>query len=325
MYSLLFLILVSFLQQDSLDCYIHKAMDALYVEDYDSAECYASKAIDFDTTNPLGYFAYTAIFRLYSSDFVTDSLVDSFFLFAGRTLDKANLRIKESKNDGWAHFFVAGINMYYSSYYIEKGSFLRALGFAEKSVMEIDKCLDLNPEIYDAYLLKGSYEYLKGSFPLWGKYKDKGIENVKIASLKGKYFRSMAKNILCILLQREGRFDEAIDFATELTESYPKSRTFLWTLSKAYFEKGDWEDAIPNYERLLENILNEQPNNIYSIVQTELSLANCYYHTEDYEKTVKFCEDIFEIVEKDDRTKDMMKEAKKLYNYAKEKIYRLDR
>lgn len=318
--SILLLVVTSFSEQDSIDFYINKGMNALYVEDYGSAKCYVQKAIELDTTNPLGYFAYTAIFRLYSSDFVTDSLIDSFFLYAERTIEKANCQIKKKKKDGWAHFFIAGINMYFSSLYIEKGNFLKSLGFAEKSVKEIGICLNLQPELYDAYLLKGSYEYLKGSFPLWSRYKNKGIENVKIASRNGKYFHTMAENVLCILLQRERKFDDAIEEAKKLTERYPGSRTFLWTLSKAYLGKENWNKAIEVYESLLENILSGQPGNVYNIVQAELALATCYYNIKDYEKCIEFCKDIFEVSGKDDRTEDMMKEAKKMYDDAKRNL-----
>lgn len=319
MFPVLFVLLLSFSQQDSLDFFIHKGMDAFYIEDYDSAKLYIKKAIAIDTNNPLGYFVYAGLYRLYTSDFVTDSLLDSFFYYADKTVEKANLRISEDKEDTWAHFFLGGINMYISSLYIEKGNFIKSLGFAEKSFNETKLCLTAEPNLYDAYLVMGSYEYLKGSFPLWRGYKDKGIDNIRIASQKSKYSRPMAKNILALLLQREGRFGDAIKEAQELVDAYPKSRTFLWTLCKAYMAKGDWDNAIKNYNKLLLNIKEEQPDNIYNIIQVKLSLAKAYCNKGEYDKTIEMCNDIFKRGRNSEKTEKMVKEARKLYDYAKEK------
>ena len=316
MFPVLFVVLISLIQQDSLDFYIQRGLDASYCEDYDSAKFYINKAIEIDTNNPLGYFAYTGLFRIYTSDFVTDSLLDSFFYYADKTVEKANLRIKKNKNDGWGYFFLGTINMYISSLYVEKGNYLKSLSFAEKSVNEIRLCLARNPDLYDAYLVMGSYEYLKGSFPLWSAYKDKGIEKIRIASRMSTYSRHMAKNILAILLQREGRYDESLKVAKELVAAYPQSRTFRWTLCKAYLAKGEWDEAIESYKYLLQNIIEEQPDNIYNIIQVELSLANAYYNKREFDNVIELCNDIFEKGKNNEKVKKMVNETEKIYKKA---------
>jgi len=316
MFPVLFVVLISLIQQDSLDFYIQRGLDASYCEDYDSAKFYINKAIEIDTNNPLGYFAYTGLFRIYTSDFVTDSLLDSFFYYADKTVEKANLRIKKNKNDGWGYFFLGTINMYISSLYVEKGNYLKSLSFAEKSVNEIRLCLARNPDLYDAYLVMGSYEYLKGSFPLWSAYKDKGIEKIRIASRMSTYSRHMAKNILAILLQREGRYDESLKVAKELVAAYPQSRTFRWTLCKAYLAKGEWDEAIVSYKYLLQNIIEEQPDNIYNIIQVELSLANAYYNKREFDNVIELCNDIFEKGKNNEKVKKMVNETEKIYKKA---------
>ena len=317
MTSIFLLALFFGFQQDSIEYYIQKGLEAAYIEEYDSAKVFIKKAVESDTNNPLGYFVYTGLLRLYSSDFVTDSLCDSFFYYCDKTNEKANLSIRKKKKDAWSHYYIGGINMYISSLYIEKGNYIKAFGFAEKSINEIRLCLSEKPDLYDAFLIMGSYEYLKGSFPFWGSYKNKGIEKIRMASQMSKYSGPTAKNILAVLLQNEKRYDESIKEARELVETFPKSRTFLWTLCKTYMAQGDWENAAKNFELLLLNILEGQPNNNYNIIQVELSLATTYYHNGNYEKTIEFCEDIFRLSENDKRTKDMVKKARKIYNDAK--------
>ncbi|TES91549.1 MAG: hypothetical protein E3J87_07520 [Candidatus Cloacimonadota bacterium] len=318
MFSVLLFVLFSFSQQDSLDLYINKGLDASYIEDYDNARFYINKAIMLDPNNPLGYFVYAGLFRLFMSDFVTDSLLDSFFYYADKTIEKANLRIKNGDEEAWAHFYIGGINMYISSFYIEKGNYIKSFGFAERSINEIKFCLAQEPELYDAYLVMGSYEYLKGSFPLWSTYKNIGIEKVKKAALMSKYSQPMAKNVLAILLEREGRLDESLEIAKELVNTYPQGRTFRWTLSKVYMAREEWDETIENYEYLLLNIIQEQPGNNYNIIQTKLSLATAYYKKGEYDKVIQLCNDIFERGKNNEKTKKMVKETEKIYKKAKE-------
>lgn len=312
---LIFVMMFSVNPQDSLDLFVQRGMEAFYRENYDSSKFYINKVIQADTNNPFGYFIYTGLLRLYASDFVTDSLIDSFYYYANKTIKKALLRLGKDnkKEDAWAHFFIGGVNMYIASLCIERGDYIKSLGYAEKSIGEINTCLRIDPRLYDAYLALGSYEYLKGSFPLWGRYKEDGIEKIRIAAERSKYSGPIARNILAILLLREKRFDEAIQEAKKLIISYPESRTFRWTLCKSYMGKDDWNNAIKCYNELLLKIKKEQPHNIYNRVQIELSLAKSYYSVGDYKSAQMYCEDIFLIGKKDKRTIGMQKEAMVIY------------
>lgn len=306
--------------QDSTAFFARKGLEASYVENYDSAGFYIKKIIEKQPENPLGYFLYSGLFRLYVSDFVTDSFIDSFFQYSEKTIRVSEKRIEENEKDSWSHFFIGASNMYLSSFYVERGNYLKALGFAEKSVKEVELSLQFNHALYDAYLVKGSYEYIKGSFPLWSGYKEKGIEKIRKAAIKSKYSKYMAKNILAILLKREGRYRESIQEAKELVEMYPESRTFRWTLCKSYLANGDWEEAIENYTKLIENIEEEQPENVFNIIQSKLHLANAYYNLGSYHRVIELCNDIFIVDEGKKKTSNMVKEARELCENAKERL-----
>ncbi|TET16426.1 MAG: hypothetical protein E3J78_08795 [Candidatus Cloacimonadota bacterium] len=315
--SVFFMVILACIQNGDLDSFVQQGLDFTYIEEYDSAKVYFAKAIEYEHDNPLGYFAYAGLFRIYTSDFVTDSFIDSFFYYADKTIEKAKAELKKDKKSAWAHFFIGGVQMNISSLYIEQGNYLKALGYAEQSMKAIRTCLEIEPDLFDAYLVLGSYEYLKGSFPLWSSFKRKGIEKIRIASEKSSYSKSLAKNILAIMLQREGRFDESIEVALELVTDYPESRTFRWTLCKVYLEKGSWIDAIDNYEILLENISEEQPGNIFNSVQAKLALAQAYFGAQQYYKTTALCGEIIDSDTNRTEVEDMVKEAENLLEEAK--------
>jgi tetratricopeptide (TPR) repeat protein len=312
MLSVLFFVFCSVAQTETVDSLVLRGLDAAYCEDYEEAKEYVRKAIELDPENPLVWFAYSGIFRIYTSDFVTDSLLDSFFLYADRTAEMARKKLQRDRNDAWAYFFLGSVSMYKSSIYIEKGSLIKALGYAEGSVRDIERCLEVDPDIFDGYLVMGSYEYLKGMFPLWSSYKKRGIEKVRIASRKGKYSRPMSQNILSILLLREEEYSEALSYARGLVDRYPESRTFRWTLCKSYGAVGDWERAIENYRILLSSILTDQPFNTYNIIQVHLSLAQAYYRGGYPEDAIEMCTEIEERDDKSEGVRRMVSEAEEL-------------
>jgi tetratricopeptide (TPR) repeat protein len=317
--SLLAIFAFTISQADSYEILIQKGLEHSFNEEYVEAKGCFDEALRLDPESPLGYFVYAGLYRIYASDFVTDSLLDSFFVYAERTSKRAKKMLERNRKSAWAYYFLGGINMYISSVYIERGNYLRALGYAEQSMDDITICLQIDEELYDAYLVVGSYEYLKGSFPLWGAYKDKGIEKIRTAAEKSRYARPIAKNILSLMLLREERNEEAIKEAEELSAGYPESRTFLWTLSKAYLQNGDWTKAIKSYEELLDNIFEEQPENIYNIVQAKLALATCFLQVDNTGKATEFSKDVIELGEKDRSMEQMVKEARAILKESQPK------
>lgn len=303
-------------RSDDFEMLVNRGLEHSYNEEYDRASACFDSAITLEPDNPLGYFVYAGLYRIYASDFVTDSLLDSFFVYAERTTERAKRMLEQDPGNSWAYYFLGGISMYTSSVYIERGDYLRALGYAEQSMEDITRCLEIDKELFDAYLVLGSYEYLKGSFPLWGAYKDRGIEKVGIAAEKGRYARPIARNILSLLLQREKRYDEAIREAEALVSAYPESRTFLWTLSKAYIAKEDWDNAAAGYQKLLEDIVEKQPENQYNIVQAKLALATAHFHRGDSAQAILLCNDVVERGEGRREMKHMVKDARELLKRA---------
>ncbi len=318
-HALLCMVVLTVAQSDSFDLMINEGLEHSYNEEYERAKDCFDKAITMAPESPLGYFVYAGLYRIYASDFVTDSLLDSFFVYAERTTTRAAEALKKNKHNAWAYYYLGGISMYRSSVYIERGDYLRALGYAEQSMEEITRCLAIDDHLYDAYLVVGSYEYLKGSFPLWGAYKDRGIEKVKVAAEKSRYARPIAKNILALLLLREQRYDEAIRTAEELVQRYPESRTFLWTLSKSYREGAYWKEAMVCYEKLLVNILREQSENHYNLAQAKLALAVCFFNTEDYEKAIELSNEVINLGSGEREMRQMVSEAKEIIVRSRER------
>jgi len=83
------------------------------------------------------------------------------------------------------------------------------------------------------------------------KDKEKGLNMIKKAIVNGKYvskYSVLAYANICI---KEEDYDEAIDILRPLISCFPHSRTFNWTLLKAYYGKEEYRNALNIADKLI--------------------------------------------------------------------------
>ena len=102
--------------------------------------------------------------------------------------------------------------------------------------------LKLDPKFYDAYLTAGFSDYVVGSLPFFVRWfvhmdnvsgnKEKGKQNLEIASREGHYFKAFAKILLSICAMREKRPRDAQKLLAELSREYPENALYRKELAK---------------------------------------------------------------------------------------------
>ena len=102
--------------------------------------------------------------------------------------------------------------------------------------------LKLDPKFYDAYLTAGFSDYVVGSLPFFVRWfvhmdnvsgdKEKGKQNLALASREGHYFKAFAKILLSICAMREKRPRDAQKLLAELTREYPENPLYRKELDK---------------------------------------------------------------------------------------------
>jgi hypothetical protein len=107
----------------------------------------------------------------------------------------------------------------------------------------VHKLQQLKPPVYDAYLAAGTTEYVIGSMPFFFRWfirleniegsKQKGIENLKLVSEKGRYYPPFARILLAAIAMREKRLLEARQLLTGILEEYPENILIRRELERA--------------------------------------------------------------------------------------------
>ncbi len=276
---LLFLIL-------SLDSLLLQGIEYGYEEKYDRAEAVFLEARNQEPENPASYFFLSMLYAAYMTDFGTDTLESKFFAYVDTTINKAVL-IERNRQNPWNYVWKGGALMNRAYYRYEKGNILGMFEDGLSAVRELNKGLVIDSSLYDAYIGIGIQDYIsyrvKKALPLMNG-NNIWREKLEIASDSAHFLSVAAKSTLAILLIEEKKWDESIRITKDLLKKYPDSRTFTWTLAKAYLGEGDWKNAERTYKKLIRLIEHGQPDSYYSLVFAMDKLMQIYFYEGKYER-----------------------------------------
>ena len=272
---LLLALIFSFSTLDSLLLY---GIDLSYHERYSEAEAIFFEARDRYPESPAPYFFLSTLYSAYMTDMGTSSLEDKFFAYIDTTLKKVDSILKKNE-DPWAYLWRGSALMGRGFYRYSTGDILGMLEDGIKGFRALERAIALDSGLYDAYLGIGISKYInyriRRSIPFVGG-SDDWKEKFQIAINFARFSNVAAKNVLALLLIEERAWNPAIEIAKELLKEYPDSRTFTWTLAKAYYGKEDWEKAEKVYIRLIHLI--EKVDALYPLLYARDKLAEIYIH-----------------------------------------------
>ncbi len=154
----------------------------------------------------------------------------------------AEARLKRDPKDVEALYYLGAIEGLKAAFAgaVER-SFTSALSDGRESVGKHRDVIKLDPTYHDAEITIGMYEYVVATLPLPVKIvaalggvrgsKKKGLETLERVAREGRWARDDAKVLLIALYKREGRFNEALVAARDLSAKYP--RNYLFKLETA--------------------------------------------------------------------------------------------
>ena len=234
-----------------LDSLLMKAINHSYVEDFSVAESLIIEVKEQEKDHPAPYFLLASLYELMWIDLGKMSYKEKIFIYADSASDKGKLWAKNHPDDPWGYFFVGGSYTLKIFYYTMREDYLGSFFLINPAIYYLEKAKEVDPTIADIYLGLGSWEYAKGHFPFMGKNKEKGLNMIKKAIVKGKYvslYSVLAYANICI---EEENYDEAIAVLGPVIVCFPYSRTFNWPLLKAYYGKEDYREALKIADKLI--------------------------------------------------------------------------
>ncbi|HEX8178811.1 MAG TPA: tetratricopeptide repeat protein [Pyrinomonadaceae bacterium] len=179
-----------------------------------------------------------------TEDKVDPKTIQAFKEYTQQAKQIAEARLKQNPNDVEALYALGSITGLQAAFAgaVER-RFMAALRNGMDSVDYHRKVLKLDPNCHDAEVTLGLYEYVLGSvsFPVrlvlkvggMSGSKKKGIETLERVVAQGTRANDDARVLLITLYKREKRYNDALKYARELAEKYPRNYLFKLEVADA--------------------------------------------------------------------------------------------
>ncbi|MEA3307796.1 MAG: hypothetical protein U9Q34_08435 [Elusimicrobiota bacterium] len=232
-----------------------KAFDDIYAIKVEEADKAVDEIIAKYPNHPFGHFgkAMTAWARFeYQQERSNTKLDDEYVKLTDKVAEIGKAWLKKHPKDENAYMCLGGIYGLRARLAVTQHRWIKAYFDGKKAVRSMRKAIKINPELYDAYLGVGLYEYYAGTLPgvigILSKIffisgnAQKGLDYLTLCSEKGYFNRTAAKLVLIeIYTQYKGKYSKpklSVKWSEELMAEYPMHPLMHFVLIASLYEDG---------------------------------------------------------------------------------------
>ncbi len=244
-----------------MDKLLLKAVEDIYKMDFAAAEDACAKASALDPGYPHPYLGQAAIDLIrfsYGTEQSDPSLIASFEKKIAHTIVVAEKRLKEGNPKDPEVLFVLGSAHGISGRMaIVRREWLKAFSHGRASMKSVRLAAKLDPELYDAQLGLGMFDYYVATIPKFagwlakivlGGDRARGLKEIQIAAEKGHYAQFAARLIL-VEIYLEDKFGaanpaEGLKIMRGIIAKYPDSPMLHSAFIVALHSDKKWEEGI---------------------------------------------------------------------------------
>lgn len=281
---------------------IQAGLDFSLAEKYSQADSCYQLLIDKYPQHPAGYYFMAT--QKYNQMKAGEHFLfeEKYYDYLDKAVDLADDIRRKDRHNAWAYYFMGSAFFYRAMYDHRKGGQLSVVRNSIRGKNLIKRCLKYNPEIYDAYVCLGSYNYW-GSvetrnlswMPFFGDNREEGLKQLELARDSSMFSRRLAETIMIYVYTEENNFERASEIFYRLYELFPESCMPLWAGGEMYYKAEKYDSALLIYDTLVNRIQTRQTHNNHNLYQACFYRAHCYFEMENYPealKQVEYCESI---------------------------------
>lgn len=282
-----------------IDSLILRGIDQTFVCAFSEATLTFADIVDRYPDHYVGYFYQAATLQSMMMDYEGPYWETEFYGLIDRSIHLAEASIERDEEDAWAHFYLGSAHTYKALYLVKAGGLISGLKSARLGLEHLNRAVELDSSLYDAYLGIGSYKYWSGRFKKYFKWlpwvkdeREEGILLVMLAVNRGTFSRWVGINGLAWIEYDKKEYDKALQHFLMGLEKYPNSRFFLWGTADTYFRMEIFDEAAVLYENLLVDIQSVTVNNGYNEIVCRYKLVKTYFAQQKYQEALRHCEAI---------------------------------
>lgn len=299
--------LPSVYSQHSSDIQIQIGLDKIYNFDWSNGIEAFNTVINKQPDDPRAYHYKSIIYLWYFLGNLNEAYLDTFNYLSDKALELSEAELKE-KVTPELKYLIGSIYYNRSIAEARNGNYLQALWTSNQMKSNLEEAIKLKPELYDAYLGLGLYNFALSQIPstlVWAANlvgisadKELGLSYVKKTVQKGKLSKIDAQYYLSQLYSRVIVDQPAAkELLTGLVRRYPKNLLFNFSLAWVEFELNNLNNA-EKYSRF---VLNSD-DNLYPFIvsNSNLVLANVFFARNQYDSAKVYYQNFLKSAVNDD-------------------------
>jgi tetratricopeptide (TPR) repeat protein len=249
------------LKTGSFDEKLNRGVEAFYRTDWElAADIFEDLKVEAPD-DPMPWF-FSSMMPFWEYFFIeqTGDKAREFLAESEKAVELSQERLDRSPSDTTMVLMLSGLHGYRSLVAAGESNYRVAISSGLTGFNFTRKLLALGSDRPDARIGRGMFFYMVGSIPremrwasnLVGLRADaeQGFEELKMAAESDSYVSIDAKMMLMYLYNKEGRHEESLHYAGELTKSHPENIIFRFKKAEILENAGNKAEAMALYEEI---------------------------------------------------------------------------
>lgn len=258
---------------DRMNAAIDTALTDLYNLEFDKSKNGFRQLTTDYPDHPIGLYGLTtALWWELTNEYdeQNETLEKEFLAAADQSIQSTKAMVKKGDPSGVARLCLGGSLGLMARWDAIQGHWLAAYRKGKQAFDLQSKAIELNPELYDAYLGPGIFHYYVAVLPsavkifarmVFGGSKTQGLDEIRLSMTKGRFSRTAARLFLVnIYTNNEKDPATALTLIREGRREYPDSPFFQFVELLVLEEAKEWDALEAGANDFLKRIKNGQPH-----------------------------------------------------------------
>jgi len=263
-----------------MDKLVMDGIDSIYRMDFDAADAAAKKATALNPDYPHAYLGAAAtdfIRYIYGPERSDDALVKSFEAKTDVAIAVAERWLKTHPNDADALLVLGSGYGMRARLGLERHQWLKAWTSGSRSMKYIRASIKANPELDDAYLGVGMFDYYTDTIPrfagwlakiMLGGNRARGLREIRLVAEKG-HFAQTAAQLILVEIETQDQYGardtaDAVRLMNGIRRKYPDSSMLHSAQVVALYENKQYAEGLREADEYLARVRSGRyaPNNM---------------------------------------------------------------
>ena len=280
------------------------------VENYQRALETYQNLIQLYPNHPVGYFCLAGVYQTIMRNYRVNTYEAEFDSLINLAIGMGERSIEQTDEDAFTELYLGKAYGYRGLHQSRKGNWIGAINDGRKGMGFIQKALDADTCLYDAYCWIGSYHYWRAvktkiSGFIFRNSKEKGIEEIQWAIQKSPFIAVDGKYNLVAIYYHKGDYEQALKTNQELFERYPTNPSCLYMRTRIYEELENWRMAREAALSLLNHLQRSEYQSAGYRIECLYRLSLYEYRLDHSGKSYDYLKQAYQLLKKRDESREL--------------------